>query len=223
MADAPTIPASTTPTVTPPAEASTPIVAAPVVTTEKTIPKSEVTAPVIPEPVTASAAPQEAAPTAEQPLFTLPEGVKLAPELTKKFDSFLRTKVAADGKLTLTSQEVADQFVDLARDANTRWTKQREDLDKSNADACKARFTPAQLSKAEAAVGFASSIDPGFRDFAKSQLNDPVFVNFMREIGERLSEDEFETGSMPSAPARRGPMSRAEAGKALYGKSLKTN
>ena len=66
-------------------------------------------------------------------------------------------------------------------------------------------------------------IDPGFREFAKRQLNDPVFVNFMREIGERLSEDEFERGSMPSVAPRKGPMTRAEAGKALYGKSLKTN
>jgi hypothetical protein len=177
--------------------------------------------------VTTPAAPQDVAPTTPSeppaPLFTIPEDIKLAPEATSKFDTFLRGKLSADGKVVLTSQEVTDHFIEQAKDANVRWAKQMEDLDKSNEAACKARFTPAQLSQAEAAVGFASSIDPGFREFAKRQLNDPVFVNFMREIGERLSEDEFETGSLPSAPARKGPMTRAEAGKVLYGKSLKTN
>jgi hypothetical protein len=147
----------------------------------------------------------------------------LAEEAQTKFDAFLRPKIGADGKVTLTSQEVIDQFIEQATDANARWSKKIEQTNTENEAACKARFTPAQLSQAEAAVGFASSIDPAFRDFAKRQLNDPVFVNFMREIGTRLSEDDFEIGSIPSAPARKGPMTRKEAGQVLYGKSLKTN
>jgi hypothetical protein len=227
MADAaPTIASTTSTTVTAPAEPSTPVAAAPAVDTTKTTPTSQTAAPVSPEPAAAPGALKEPTPTAvtePAPLFTLPEDVKLAPEATQKFESFLKPKLGLDGKVALTSQEVADHFIEQAKDANVRWRKQIEDLDKSNEAVCKSRFTPAQLSKAEAAVGFAASIDPDFREFAKRQLNDPTFVNFMREIGERLSEDEFEVGSMPSAPARKGPMTRAEAGKALYGKSLKTN
>jgi hypothetical protein len=153
----------------------------------------------------------------------LPEGIKLADEVTSKFETFLKPRLGADGKVSLTPQEVADQFIEQAKDANARWVKQIEARNQENEALCKSRFTPAQLSQAETAVGWASSIDPSFREFAKNQLNDPTFVNFMREIGERLSEDEFERGSVPSAPQRRGPMSRAEAGKALYGKSMKTN
>src|SRR5580700_7305369 len=191
MADATAAPAtgtSTTPTQVAP-EPSTPAVAAQA-TAPTTTPASATTE-VSPSAATAPAATDGPAPTTPAepaaPLFTIPEDIKLAPEATTKFDSFLRGKLSADGKVVLTSQEVTDHFIEQAKDANTRWAKQMEDLDKSNADACKARFTPAQLSQAEAAVGFASSIDPGFREFAKRQLNDPVFVNFMREIGERLS------------------------------------
>ena len=115
------------------------------------------------------------------------------------------------------------EFIEQASDANARWTKQIEARNTENETACKSRFTPAQLSVAETAVGWASSLDPSFREFAKSQLNDPVFVNFMRAVGEKLSEDEFEQGSLPSTPQRRGPMTRKEAGQLLYAKSLKTN
>lgn len=222
MADATAAPATGTPTptteVAPPS--STPVAAAS--TTPETKPTSPA-ASVSPEPVTAPVVQQDAAPTTEEPLFTLPEDAKLAPEATMKFQSFLKGKLAADGKVVLTSQEVADHFIEQAKDANTRWMKQIETINAENEAACKARFTASQLSQAEAAVGFASSIDPAFREFAKGQLNNPVFVNFMREIGERLSEDEFEQGSQPSIATRKGPMTRAEAGKVLYGKSLKTN
>jgi hypothetical protein len=224
-AAAPTGTSSTPPaTVAPAAPAAA--TAAPTID-PKTTPTSEAAAPVSPEPVAAPAAPQDAAPTEpsepEGPLFTLPDGIKLAPEATTKFETFLKGKLAADGKVVLTSQEVADHFIDQAKDANARWMKQIEAKNAENEAACKKRFTATQLSQAESAVGWASSIDPGFREFAKGQLNDPVFVNFMREIGERLSEDEFERGTLPSAPARKGPMTRAEAGKALYAKSMKTN
>ncbi len=226
MADAPTAPATAASTPAPaPAEPSTPVVAAPAIA-PTTTPASPAAATVSPDPAATPAAPQEVTPTAipeAKPLFTLPDDAKLAPEATTKFESFLKGKLAADGKVVLTSQEVADHFIEQARDANARWTKQIEALDKSNEAACKTRFTPAQLSAAETAVGFASSLDPAFREFAKRQLNDPVFVNFMREMGERLSEDEFEIGSMPATAPRKGPMTRADAGKLLYSKSLKTN
>jgi hypothetical protein len=223
-AAAPTGTSSTPPaTVAPAAPAAA--TAAPAID-PKTTPTSEAAAPVSPEPVAAPAAPQEAAPTEPSepagPLFALPEDVKLAPEATTKFETFLKAKLV-DGKVVMTSQEVADHFIDQAKDANARWMKQIEAKNSENEAACKKRFTAAQLSQAESAVGWASSIDPGFREFAKGQLNDPVFVNFMREIGERLSEDEFERGSMPVTPTRKGPMTRAEAGKALYAKSMKTN
>jgi hypothetical protein len=151
----------------------------------------------------------------------------LAPEARTKFESFLKGKLV-DGKVVMTGQEVADHFLEQSRDNVSRVealvAKQIETINTTNETACKARFTPQQLSTAETAIGFASSIDPAFREFAKRQLNDPVFVNFMREIGERLSEDEFEQGSQPSQAQRRGPMTRADAGKLLYGKTLpKTN
>lgn len=222
MADAPTAPATATPTATtevaPPS--STPAVVA--TPSPETPPKAEA-APVSPEPAQAPAAAQEVQPTAKpteepKPLFTLPEHVKLPPEATSKFETFLKGKLV-DGKVVLTSQEVVDQFIEQAADANARWMKQIEAKNTENEAACKSRFTPAQLSTAETAVGWASSMDPSFREFAKGQLNDPTFVNFMRAVGEKLSEDEFEMGTLPSAPQRRqGPMSRKEAGQILYGK-----
>lgn len=234
MADAPAAPATGTPTPTPPVApaASTPAAAAPVIT-PKTTPASQATA-VSPAPATAPAVQQDAAPTSipaapaqEQPLFTLPDDAKLAPEARTKFESFLKTKLV-DGKVVMTSQEVADHFLEQSRDniarVETLVAKQIETINSTNEAACKTRFTPAQLSTAETAIGFASSIDPAFREFAKRQLNDPTFVNFMREIGERLSEDEFETGTQPSIAQRKGPMTRKEAGTVLYGKTLpKTN
>lgn len=204
MADAtPTTPTGTSSTPVSPTPAgegqSTPAAAAP--TTDAT-PTTPTTAATPPTSVAAPgpAATQDATPTAPAPLFTIPETIKLAPEATQKFDSFLRTKLTADGKVTLTSQEVMDQFLEQAQDANLRWQKQVTDTDKANEALCKQRFTPAQLSAAETAIGFASSLDPSFRDLAKRQLNDPVFVNFMREIGERLSEDTFETAGNPPPP-----------------------
>lgn len=207
MADAtPTTPTGTSSTPVSPTPAgegqSTPAAAAP--TTDAT-PTTPTTAATPPTSVAAPgpAATQDATPSADAkpaPLFTIPETIKLAPEATAKFDSFLRTKLTADGKVTLTSQEVMDQFLEQAQDANLRWQKQVTDTDKANEALCKQRFTPAQLSAAETAIGFASSLDPSFRELAKRQLNDPVFVNFMREIGERLSEDTFETAGNPPPP-----------------------
>jgi hypothetical protein len=231
MADA--APATTgTPTPTAPVAPAPSATAAPAAT-PPTTPTSQATAPVSPEPVTAPVAPQEVAPTSkpvtapvvtpEPPLFTLPDDAKLAPEARTKFESFLKGKLH-DGKVVMTSQEVADHFLEQSRDNVARVeaavSKQIEAIDTENKAKCQSRFTPAQLSTAESAVGFASSIDPAFREFAKRQLNDPVFVNFMREVGERLSEDVFEEGGLPPTPGRKGPMTRAEAGKKLYEKSM---
>jgi hypothetical protein len=142
---------------------------------------------------------QEAPPA--QPLFTVPEDLKLAPEATTQFESFLKSKLTADGKVLLTGQEVLDHYVTQARAANARWQQQITDQNAKNEAECRARFTPAQLAASETAVGFFSSFDPAFRDFAKGQLNNPVFVNAMRTVGERLSEDTFEIGgSAPPSP-----------------------
>lgn len=207
MADA----ATTTPTGTsstpasPSPGQSTPAAAAPA--TDATATTTPTTAA---QPTKSDAAPgpdakQEATPTADAkaPLFTIPETIKLAPDLSQKFETFLRAKLGADGKVTLTSQEVVDQFIDLAQGANRNWQQSQVDKDKANEAACKERFTPAQLSAAETAVGFFSSFDPAFRELAKRQLNDPVFVNAMRNVGERLSEDTFEIAGTPPPPVNR--------------------
>ncbi len=213
MADA-TAPAATGTSSTPPAspasDAVAPVAAAPTTDATPTTPAPDAATPSVSSPAD-PAAPQDAAPTADpapQALFTLPEDVKLAPEATSKFETFLKGKLGADGKVTLTSQEVVDQFLEQARDANARWQQQIQDTDKANEAACKSRFTPAQLSAAETALGFAASFDPTFRDFAKRQLNDPTFVNFMRIVGERLTEDTFEVAGTPPPSAQ--PRSRAE-------------
>ena len=217
MADAPvTAPAAATSTPAAPAPVapapSTPAVAAaaPSTPAPATTPTSQPTAPVSTGTEAAPAATEGSAPTeAPAPLFTLPEDVKLAPEALGKFDAFLRGKLSTDGKVSLTSQEVVDQFLTQAKDANERWAKQIQDTDAANAALCKSRFTPAQLSQAESAVGFFSSYEPGFHEFAKRQLNDPVFVNAMRIIGEKLSEDVFEPGPVPVTTAsRKSPAER---------------
>lgn len=185
---------SSTPTAPPPAAVETKVAAPPVSTTDTPTTPTPAAAPTTSDAPPGPAATQDATPTA---LFTIPETIKLAPEATQKFESFLRGKLTADGKVTLTSQEVVDQFIEQAQDANARWQKQVTETDKANETLCKQRFSQAQLSAAETAIGFASSLDPAFRDFSKRQLNDPTFVNFMREIGERLSEDTFEAAGNP--------------------------
>lgn len=206
MADAaPTTPSGTssTPTESPgTVDSKAPVAAAPTTDATPTTPTSDAP-PTTSDAAPAPDAPQDAAPTETAPLFTLPADVKLTPEATTKFESFLKAKLTADGKVTLTSQEVLDQFLEQARDADARWHKQIQDTDKANEAACKERFTPAQLSASETAVGFFSSFDPAFRDFAKRQLNDPVFVNAMRNVGERLSEDTFDIAGSPPPVANK--------------------
>lgn len=207
MADDVAAPAGTSST--PPVAAAAPTTAA--TTDPSTTDASPATTAPSTDSPAVSTAPVTAAPATEgsAPLFTLPDDVKLAPEATSKFESFLKAKLSTEGKVVMTSQEVVDQFLEQAKDANARWAKQIEDTDKANEKACKERFTPAQLSAAETAIGFASSYDPSFRDFAKRQLNDPVFTNFMRIIGERLSEDTFEVaGNPPPQVNRKSPAER---------------
>lgn len=193
---------ATSSTAPPPAEASTPVTAATATTPAETTTPTSTTEAAASAAVVAAPAVTEGT-VAAAPLFTIPADVKLAPEATQKFESFLKAKLSADGKVNLTSQEVVDQFLEQGRDANARWHKQIQDTDKANEAVCKERFTPAQLSAAETAIGFAASYDPAFRDFAKRQLNDPVFVNFMRNIGERLSEDTFEIAGSPPPPTNK--------------------
>lgn len=126
----------------------------------------------------------------------------LAPEAVSKFEAFVRGALKPDGTVALKPQELLNAYADQARDAYTRWQKNITDLDAANATTCKERFSATQLSQAETAVGFLSSFDPTFRDLAKSQLNNPTFVNAMRLVGERLGEDTFETAGRPPAPKK---------------------
>lgn len=170
----------------------------------------------LPEPSksegTVTAKPPEADPAkTDQPLFTVPEGVKLLPQAQTRFETFVKGKMA-DGKMTLTPQELFDHYLEHATEMNTVWQQRQQDLDTDNKAECQQRFTPAQLAAAETGVGFLSSFEPTFREVAKSFLNHPTFVNAMRIVGERLSEDTFETGGNRQQPAKRAPKD------VLYGK-----
>lgn len=142
-------------------------------------------------------------PAKEAPLFVLPEDFKPPESTVAKFMEAIKT-ATVDGKFEVTPQKLVDVYVDLARDANTAWQKQIEQLDTDNAAACKARFTPEQLAASESAVGWFASYEPSFRDFAKRQLNDPVFVNAMRLVGEALQEEEFIPAAAPG-PSKKTP------------------
>lgn len=144
---------------------------------------------------------------ADTPLYTLPEDFTPPDAVRAKFDSAIKGAMV-DGKLSMSPQQVSDLYVDLIRDANTVWQKQLKDLDAANLATCQKQFTPAQLSAAESAVGWASSYNPAFREFAQRQLNDPVFVGFMRLIGEALQEDEFIPAAPPNGSGKRTPAQR---------------
>lgn len=166
---------------------------------------------------TSAAAPVETAATKEpatqatapaKPAFTLPEDLKLAPEAVSQFETFLTSKApGADGKFTMTAQELVDNYATQARTAFQRWQVQLAEQDKTWAAESKARFSTAQLAAAETGVGFLTSYEPAFRDLAKSYRNNPAFVNAMRVVGERLSEDEF---LQPSAAPVTTQRTRAE-------------
>lgn len=189
---------STSPKTDPPAEPAKPA-DAPVVTEP---PKAEATPD---EPVKAEPAKTDppAEPAKAEPLFTLPEDFKPPATAVTKFTTAI-SKAMVDGKLSLTPQQVVDMYVEQARDANAAWQAQIEQTDAANKAACQQRFSPQQLKAAESAVGWFSSFEPAFHDFSKRQLNDPVFVNAMRLIGESLQEDEFLPAS-PPGPTKRSP------------------
>lgn len=157
---------------------------------------------------TESAAPKTDPPaTAAEPppvAFTVPTDLTLAPEAVEKFKGFVSAKPRdAEGKFTLTAQEMVDVFADQARQANTRWQAQLAAQDKAWEAESRARFSAPQLAAAETGIGFLSSFEPAFRDLAKSYRNNPSFVNAMRIVGERLAEDTFEQGRGNPAPTRR--------------------
>lgn len=155
-------------------------------------------------------------PPPEEVLFTLPEDFKPPEGTAKKFTDALKGKWA-DGKLSMSPQQVADLYVDVARDAAKAWDAQVKKLDTDNEAACKARFSPEELKAAEGAVGFFSSYEPGFREFARRQLNDPTFINAMRLVGELLSEDDLGSPTPPPKPSDNRSL-RERAAEALYGR-----
>jgi hypothetical protein len=160
----------------------------------------------------AKAEPAKTDPVAEPPpLFTLPDDVKIADEARTKFETFVKGKLA-DGKITLTAQELVDAYLDQARDANQRWTAAQVAQDKAWETESKQRFNETQLAAAETGVGWLSSFDPQFREVAKAFKNHPTFVNAMRLVGERLSEDTFEPAGT------RVPSGRKAAKDVLYPK-----
>lgn len=175
-----------------------------------TAPETKPTEPVTAEPAKADPA-NPAEPVKDEPLFKLPDGVKLLPQAQTRFENFVKGKLT-DGKLMLTPQEVLDHYLEHAQELNTLWQTRQADLDKANTAECKQRFTPAQLAAAETGVGYLSSFEPQFREVAKAFLNHPTFVNAMRLVGERLSEDSFE-------PAGKAPQTARKSAKdVLYGK-----
>jgi hypothetical protein len=184
-----TAPSQTTPDPASPAPAAADPTPAPAATTADTAPKTD-------------PAPQAAAPVA--PAFTVPDDLKLAPTALDKFKGFLASKTPdAEGKITLTAQELVDVYADQARTAQQRWVSELTAQNKTWEAESKARFTPAQLAAAETGVGLLTSQEPAFRELAQSFRNHPAFVNAMRVIGERLSEDTFERGNGAPAPAKK--------------------
>lgn len=150
------------------------------------------------EPTTAATAPTS-------PAFTLPTDLKLAPEAVSQFETFLKAKtVDAEGKFTMTAQELIDNYATQARTAFQRWQSQLAEQNTTWEAESKARFTAPQLAAAETGIGFLTSFEPEFRELAKSFRNNPSFVNAMRVVGERLSEDTFEiAGAPPPQPSKR--------------------
>lgn len=162
-----------------------------------------------------SAKPPVKEPPPEEVLFTLPDDFKPPEGMAKKFSEAVKGKWA-DGKLSMSPQQVADLYVELARDAGKAWDAQVKKLDTDNKAACEARFSAEELKAAEGAIGFFSSYEPGFRDFARRQLNDPTFTNAMRLVGELLSEDSLGPVTPPPKPVDNRSL-RERAAEKLYG------
>lgn len=156
--------------------------------------------------------------TPDPAAFKLPEDLTFSPEAVTSLQAALHGKLV-DGKLNLSAQDVADFLADQARTGMQRWQQSQVEQDRAWEAQSKQRFTPAQLSRAEAAIGYLTSkqlesaeraglkdVTP-FRDLAKGFKNHPDFVEVMRIVGDSLSEDTFEHGS--NTP-QRGKKSLAE-------------
>lgn len=153
----------------------------------------------------------EVTPPADAPLFKLPEDMQLAPETVTRFETMVKGKLK-DGALQLTPQDLVDLYAGEAREAYKSWEQQIVAQDQAWKTESEKRFNKDQLAAAETGVGFLSSFDPQFRELTKGIANHPAFVNVMRVIGERLSEDTFQIeGARPPAPRR-------NAADVLYGK-----
>lgn len=163
------------------------------------------------DPPKADAALKADPPPADAPLFQLPDDLKVAPEARSKFETAIKGKTK-DGRLDLTPQDVVDLYAEQARDAYKQWETQVAQQDASWKAESEKRFSKEQLAAAETGVGFLSSFDPTFRDLTKGIANHPSFVNAMRVIGERLSEDTFEI------EGSRAPTPKKSAADVLYGK-----
>jgi hypothetical protein len=169
------------------------------------------------EPVSAAppAEPPKVAPAeppkAPEPLFKLPDDLKVDAAAVSKFETVLKAKTI-DGRLQLTPQDVVDMFAEQARDAHTLWQTQITTQDAAWKAESAQRFSKEQLALSETGVAFLRSFDPDFVELTKGIANHPTFVNAMRVIGERLSEDSLEIEGARPTPARRS------AADVLYGK-----
>lgn len=135
-------------------------------------------------------------------VFKLPDDFNVRPEALTKFQTTIKGKTV-DGKLQVSAQDIVDLYVDQARDAYQAWQTQVAAQDAAWKTESEARFTKQQLASAETGVGFLSSFEPAFRELVKGFSNHPSFVNAMRVIGERLSEDSFEIeATRPATPTR---------------------
>lgn len=125
--------------------------------------------------------------------------MKLSDAGMTAFDDYFKSKgMSADD-----SQGLVDLFAKQAQTAMGVWQAQQKAQNDAWEAECKTRFNAAQLAAAETGVGFLSSFDPQFREVAQQFKNHPSFVNAMRVVGERLSEDTFESGGSPPTPPKK--------------------
>lgn len=142
-------------------------------------------------------------PPEEVSAYTIPEDMKISERARGRFNTFLKERTK-DGALSLKPQDVVDLYVAQAREAYENWQREVTAQSETWKAESRTRFSVAQLEAAETGVGFLSSFEPSFRELVKGIADHPSFVNAMREIGERLSEDSFEiSGSRPPGGARR--------------------
>lgn len=155
------------------------------------------------DPPTDAATPEPTPAPAPVPAFKLPDDLKVDKRGVEKFDAFIKAKAGADGKLSVTAQDVVDLYADQARDGFQRWQEQIAAKDAAWATESKKHFDARELSISQAAVAYSESQFPGFRDLAKTLLNHPGFVSLALMAGRQLNEDVIERGGQPPrAPGR---------------------